>query len=278
MKRILIGLIILGGLLSSTSINAQVIGPEDDGIIPDLPKAYHNNMVFPYPFLRESDMMWSTRHWERIDLKEKINHHLYYPVQPIPDRKSLFDVLVDGILSEGTILEVFADDKFEIPLTPEQVLKYTATIDTLRDPDDFTRVLAVDTIKITSKDVVAYDIKSDWFFDKQRGEMKNRIIGISPKVFNSRDNNTYNLFWVWFPDARYALATHIAFNPYNNSARLTFDQIFHLRYFTSVITKEDNVFDRKIKDYKRNRAMEQLLEAQRIRENLRNFEHDLWEY
>jgi len=278
MKRIVFGLMMIGAMLLTSTVKGQVIAPEDDGIIPDPPKHYHHNQVFPYPFLRESDMMWSTRHWERIDLREKINHHLYYPILAVPDRKSLYDVLVDGILDEGTIVEVFADDRFEIPLTPEQVRKYTASVDTLRDPEDFNIVLAVDTIKITPKDVLAYELKSDWYFDKQRGEMKNRIIGISPIVRNPKTSDVYNLFWVWFPDARYALATHTAFNNHNNSARLTYDQVFHIRYFNSVILKEDNVYDRAIADYKRNSPLEQLLEAQRIKENLRNFEHDLWEY
>mgnify|MGYP003624964321 FL=1 len=60
--------------------------------------------------------------------------------------------------------------------------------------------------------------------------------------------------------------------------RLTFDQIFHIRYFNSTIFREDNVYDRAIKDYKRNNPMDQLLEGQRIKEDLRNYEHDLWEY
>ncbi len=260
------------------SSHAQVLSPQDDGIIPDDPKFYHHNQVFPYPYLREADMMWSTRHWERIDLREKINHHLYYPIKAIPDRKSLFDVLKDGILVEGTIVEVFADDRFEIPLTTEQVQSYITKTDTLTDPDDPSIILGINEINIVPSDVVAYKIKSDWFFDKQRGEMKNRIIGLAPVVRDPETQELYDLFWVWFPDARYALATHIAFNPQNNSARLTFDQIFHIRYFNAVIYKQDNVYDRKISEYKRNAPLEQLLEAAAIKENLRNYEHDLWEY
>lgn len=278
MKKVIVSFIILGAMLLALPAKAQVLTPQDDGIIPDPPKAYHHNMVFPYPFLREADIMWSTRHWERINVREKVNLDLYYPIQAVPDRKSLFDVLMDGILNEGTIVEVFADDRFEIPLTPEQVQQYASKIDTLTDPNDPSRILAVDTIKITSKDVLYYDIKSDWFFDKQRGEMKNRIIGISPVVQNPKTQDIYPLFWVWFPDARYALATHVAFNTHNNADRLTYDQIFHLRYFNSVIYKEDNVYDREIKDYKRNSPLDQLLEAQKIKENLRNFESNLWEY
>jgi hypothetical protein len=118
MKKIIVLSTLLGLMLTGFSSLAQgVLTPQDDDIIPDPPKDYHHNQVFPYPHLRESDLMYRTRHWERIDLREKINHHLYYPMVPIPDRKSLFDVLVDGIMTEGTIIEVFADDRFELPQT-----------------------------------------------------------------------------------------------------------------------------------------------------------------
>ncbi len=278
MKKLIASIILVGLFALPKTGHAQVLTPDDDGIIPDPPKHYHHNMVFPYAYLREADMMWSTRHWESIDLRQKFNFHLYYPIQAIPDRKSLYDVVVDGILNEGTIVEVFADDRFEIPYTPEQVFQYVQMIDTIRDPDDPSIILLVDTIKITSKDVLEWQVKSDWYFDKQRGEMKNRIIGISPVVRNPKTLDKYNLFWVWFPDARYALSTHVAFNSRNNNQRLTYDQVFHLRFFQSRIIQEDNVYDREIEEYKRSSPLQQLLEADRIKNNLRNFEHDLWEY
>ena len=35
----------------------------------------------------------------------------------------------------------------------------------------------------TSRDIIRYEIKEDWFFDKQRSVMDVRIIGISPVVY-----------------------------------------------------------------------------------------------
>ena len=186
-------------------------------------------------------------------------------------------MIVDGILNENTISEVFDDDRFMRPLTPEEVGRIIMSIDTIRDPDDSRIILGFDTISIRSKDIIAWDIKSDWYFDKQRGEMKNRIIGIAPRV-KDKTGDVYNLFWVWFPDARYALSTHNVYNTHNNNARLNFDQLFHLRVFNSVIYKQENVYDRAIKDYKLNSSMDMLLEAQYIREKLRDMEHDLWEF
>ncbi len=184
------------------------------------------------------------------------------------------------MLNENTITEVFVDDKFEIPLTIAEVRNKIESLDTIIDPDDpLGPPLGFDTIKIKANAVVAYHLKSDWYFDKQRGELKNRIIGIAPEVRDPRNQSlTYNPFWIWFPDARYAMATAVAYNEKNNNQRLTFDQIMHLRKFNSVITKMDNVYDRTISDYKRNSAMSQLLEAARIKEDLRNKEHDMWTF
>ena len=277
-KALLFAIVAVG--LSYSTANAQILDPSDDGIIPEATKHYRNNRVVPYTYLRQDDMLWSERHWERIDLREKINLSLYYPIKPMPDRKALWDVLVDGITTENTITEIFLDDKFELPLTVDEVRQKIESYDTIPDPDDpFGPPLAIDTITIKANNVVAYHLKSDWYFDKQRGELKNRIIGIAPEVRDPRNTSlTYNPFWIWFPDARYAMATSVAYNEKNNNQRLTFDQIMHFRKFNSVVTKQDNVYDRTIEDYKRNSAMSQLLEAAAIKEDLRNKEHDMWTY
>jgi len=274
MKKILIA----SFLIASSSICSQVISPEDDGLVPKGDIHYSNTRVVPYPFLRQDDMMWATRHWERIQVQEKLNHPLYYPVAPLPDRKSMFDVLKDAILIEGSIVEVFRDDLFELPLSNQEVAGIIFRVDSITDPDDPSILLAIDSIELKAPNVVAWELKSDWYFDKQRGEMKNRIIGISPVVKDPSTSEIYNIFWIWFPDARQALATNIAYNPDNNTRRLTFDQILQMRYFNSIVFKEDNVYDRTIDDYKQNRPMEQLLESKRIRETLRNYEHDLWQF
>jgi gliding motility associated protien GldN len=135
---------------------------------------------------------------------------------------------------------------------------------------------------VESRDVLEYLIKEDWFFDKQRSVMEVRILGICPVAYKENPATGQiekeQLFWLWFPEARPLLANHEVFNRYNDAERRTFDEIFHKRMFTSYITKESNVYDRLVYDYKRYSSMEQLLEAERIKEQIRNFEHDLWEY
>jgi hypothetical protein len=47
--------------------------------------------------------------------------------------------------------------------------------------------------------------------------------------------------------------------------------------FGSYIYKEKNVYDRQISDYMLN-GIDQLLEAEKIKEDIFILEHDLWEY
>lgn len=136
-KALLFAIVAVG--LSYSTANAQILDPSDDGIIPEATKHYRNNRVVPYPHLRQDDMLWSERHWERIDLREKINLPLYYPIKPMPDRKALWDVLVDGIITENTITEIFLDDRFELPLTIDEVREKIEQYDTI--PDQMIRLV-----------------------------------------------------------------------------------------------------------------------------------------
>ncbi len=241
--------------------------------------------VVPYHFLQESDVMWETRQWETIDLREKINHPLYYPITKLPDRKSLWDVFKDAI-EEGTIIEIYFDDRFQNLMTYQDFQSRIFDINYIAlDPDipidsNDRSTYYPDTNQVKANDIVAYDIKTVWYFDKKRSEMKPRILGIAPVIEDKSTSPPTRLqvCWIYFPDARLSLATHEAFNMNNNTQRRSFDQLFHLRMFNSMVYKEENVYDRRISEYKVNSAMDQLLEGQAIKEELRAFEMDLWEY
>jgi hypothetical protein len=55
--------------------------------------------------------------------------------------------------------------------------------------------------------------------------------------------------------------------------------LLNARSFHGVIYKEDNVQgDRGVSDYINANAFLQLLESERIKERIRNFEQDMWNY
>lgn len=141
-----------------------------------------------------------------------------------------------------------------------------------------------DTIWIDSKDIISYHLKEDWFFDKERSIMDVRIIGIAPVVYsiqqdpngNSLISGTKELFWLYFPSCRKVLCNYAVFNPHNDAQELSFDDLFCKRIFTSVIYKESNVFDREINSY--SVGIDALIESNRINEEIRSIESDIWNF
>jgi gliding motility associated protien GldN len=232
--------------------------------------------------------MWSRRIWRVIDLNEKMNLPLRYPLGKTNDRKSLIDLLLDAI-KEGSLTAYDAtdNDEFILPTTMKDVMgRGGARIDTVKmqrpDPpyDEYDTVIVKE---FSSDKVIAYRVKEDWFFDKQRSVMDVRIIGIAPLVYALDEkgdirpgNLKLPLFWVYYPEARTMLAHAETFNRENDAERKSFDDIFQKRMFASYITKEANVYDRRIEDYLQ--GVHALLEAERIKNDITNFEHDMWEY
>ena len=85
------------------------------------------------------------------------------------------------------------------------------------------------------------------------------------------------LFWVKYNDIRDVLAKNEVFVANNDAQRISYDDLFMQRRFGSVIIGESNVYnDRFIQDYQTGKYT--LFEAERIKTELFNFEHDLWEF
>lgn len=244
--------------------------------------------VIQYPFIREADVMFAKRIWQDIDLREKMNLPLYYPLEESNGMKSLFDVIKDALLVEGSITAYSTgvtgrEDDFRTPLLRSDVQTMLEKPDTTytEDPDTGELVPVYQVIKTTSQDITRYRVKEDWFFDKQRSERYIRIIGIAP-LKERRDENgeatgAYEtLFWLYFPECRYVFANWDSFNRFNDAERRSFDDLFQKRMFSSTIVKESNVYDRKLDDVYT--GIDRLLKAEEIKEKLFEMEHDLWSY
>ena len=96
---------------------------------------------------------------------------------------------------------------------------------------------------------------------------------------DSVKENIIPLFWVYYPHAREILKKGQAFNNRNTSKYISFDDIINSRRFSSMIYKEENVYEnREVKDYIKNNSFMRLLESERIKEKIRNFEHDMWSW
>jgi gliding motility associated protien GldN len=243
--------------------------------------------VIGYPYLREADVMWAKRIWQVIDLRQKINQTMYFPIDELENRKSLFDVIRIGLIDQGSITAYGTgptqeDDEFRYPLGQAEldsmlnpvVIRYRENLDTGEKEE----VRNVE--EVTSRDVVAYKIKEDWIFDKQRSERYVRIIGIAPIVLRYSESGEVKgqkeLFWLYYPECRYIFNNYDVFNTHNGSQEMTFDQLFQMRMFQGYIVKEDNVYNRGVSPTWK--GVDALMESERIKNDLFTLEHDLWHY
>ena len=244
--------------------------------------ASEDDKPLPYGYISDRDVLWSKVVWEYVDLNQKINLPYYYPIDTMNaglTRRSLFDTLLKGI-KNGEITEVYNDSYFTTKIGMEEVNMMTFNE---RQNGDY-----VDPYYVQSQDIKGFKLKGIWYFDKRQGELKYRLLALAPmgpdvQVMGVEEiddsENVYELFWVFFPDARETLHNSKVFNPENSAQPLSYDNLLNARRFNSTILREENIYgDRSIKDYVRGNSLFQLLEANRIKEGIRNREMDMWNY
>jgi hypothetical protein len=109
----------------------------------------------------------------------------------------------------------------------------------------------------------------------------------------SMQNEPQELFWLYYPHLRDILTNKrdrlaedgkksrvpVVFSEKNSSVRKSFDELLNSRRFNSFIYKEENVYeDRDLYKVFPNNSYMRLLESERIKEKIRNLEHDLWSW
>lgn len=260
--------------------------PSEDFFIDDVvdKRLIVENRVMDYQPIREADIAWEVRVQRVIDTREKLN--LSFRSQEL----NLFNTFIELIKNEE--ITVFTDEKFKSPLSKEDIDKKLSSLDTITDfdYDTYTEVIKVVKNDINWENIYSYRIKEIWFFDKETSTMRQRILGIAPIYASPKDMENGippgPLFWVYYPEARLPLARYRVFNENNDIAPMTWTDLFDARVFTSYIYKRSNVLDYRLKDYYVPNpeaevdmtGIDMLLHSDKIKNELFNFEHDLWEY
>ena len=285
------------GILSPSQAQSNLLNSKTPEEYRELAQnAPEDQKPLPYGYVDDRDILWSKTVWEVIDLDERINFPLYYPVDTVSldaSRRSLYDVLVKNI-KNGNLEGVYVDSYFSEKRAFEDLQATLTKIDTT---DLGIQALnagePVPQEYITRRDITAADIeqfliKGMWYFDKRLGELKYRLLGLAPVApdvnFIDDDSidpeeNKVPLFWVWYPGAREILHNAKVYNPKNPSNPISFDMLLNARRFNATIYREDNEYgDRDIKDYIVDNALFQLLESNRIKEAIRDKEQDMWSY
>jgi len=257
-----------------TEANAPLVDKPLDDIVEK--RLTGEKPVLPYDPVREADIFWEKRIWRVIDTREKMNQPFMYPDRPFST--ILLDAAMEGLITVYST----EDDKFSYPLTPEEVAAKTSNVDTVStfDPDTYEEKFEVVQNELDPADIKRFRVKEVWFFDEESSTMKVRILGIAPLKDETDDDGNFlyenPMFWVYYPDAREVLARERVFNTENDASPTTWEDVMEMRYFSSYIWKESNVQDRRLQGYLT--GVDLLLEGEKIKQEIFNFEQDLWSY
>jgi gliding motility associated protien GldN len=284
MKR---ALLIAIGLISLLQL-AKAQGVYDDFIYTR--QAVQERKVIPWPYLREADVMYAKRINRMIDIREKQNQPMNWPKNPL-------SVIVYNSIMSGKLIP-YMNDSLTSQYSLEDFARIgtdTEYVETPIDPNDPT-ITRTDTVVNpfrAEERIQKYRLVEDWIFDKKHSVYFVRIIAIAPQFklkFAGQELPEQDLCVLKYhakvgspeesKDLRHILVNFEVFNRQNDAARLTYDDWFEQRLFSSYVTKQSNEHDNRIKDYAefKDNGEAALLEGERIKQELFEKEHDLWEY
>ena len=235
-----------------------------------------DRQILEYQPLREADIFWEKRIWRVVDFRERMNQPFAYPEAPF------FNILKDAALQGDITLYSTEDDKFSYSLNEmdlENILFKMDTITTFH-PETYVEEIKIVKDELNWEDVKRIRIKEQWFFDENTSTLQVRILGIAPLIDVRDENGNFRyekpLFWVYYPEVRPVLARKKVFNSLNDAALTSWDDLFERRFFASYIFKQSNVRDERLQSVYS--GVDLLLEADKIKQEIFNFEHDLWSY
>lgn len=240
----------------------------------------------PYEHIREDDAVYKQRVWRELDTREKMNLPFRYSANEDNGNQRFISILYNAIQSGEVTAFNGDDDRFTTPLTKEQVAAaVTGGMDTVPQYDMNGEIVKYNVMsrQIEPDSIYRYKLKEEWIFDKESSRMVVRILGIAPIITRYATNGTkigdVTLFWAYYPDLRPTLAKYEVYNGKNYAGRMSWEELFESRFFSSYITKStiDNPFDRSLRTYVKDPLL-RLYEGEKIKEKIFNYEQDLWSY
>jgi len=264
--------------------------PKQDGFI--YKETTEADTVVPYAKVSREDVVYTKRVWREIDLRDHGNEILASP------KVNLIAIIYDAV-NNGE-LDLYPSNVEDWSVDPLSSKKSGAssTVDTAFlgvNPSTNEVNRANNEFFVASFTTIR--IKEDWILDIKRGIFEPRIIGIAPvriDVKTAVDNNgnpvvdpTTNQVradtvkmvagWINFEDLREILVKHKVSNNQNDNSGINFDDVFVRRLFFSNITKVSNALDNRFEDILFN-PKDRLLESERYKKAMADFEQGLWEY
>ncbi len=248
----------------------------------------------PYPFLRESDIVWSTTLWKTIDLNEAFNQYMYFPIDDNDrsGKKSLAYVIWDAVAANE--IPIFEDDELKIPIDNLLFVERYTKADTILleigydDDDNELFQTVIQPNDFDGAEIFRYALREVWFIGKQDTRQDSRRIALAPlkemKVKFGDTEELINLgiqplFWIPMqnPIVRTLLSKNNSYyDEVNAVGQPTWDNIFISQLYNAYITKESNIYGRSISRYLS--GEDAILESDAIEEKVFNIGEDMWEY
>lgn len=258
-----------------------------------------------FPPVRQADVIYYWTIWRTIDLREKVNHPLYFPTETRGTWRSLGQLIFDALdvsnpENTDNVLPLYMDEMCTLPYSRDELQGILSNVSSIPEIDDEGEVIGTKEliIQFEPKEIISYNVKEVWYFDKQYSTFRVQILEIEPILEYERQNNNTSFYddeyqdeenvqgektkkrvgYIYYNELRPFLAKQEVFNVKNNAQRLSYDDLITWkRDFSSLIYKESNVYDRDIAEYIAN-SRDQRIASEQITDKLRTFENDLWKY
>ena len=243
-----------------------------------------------YEHIRVDDAVYRHRIWREIDAREKINLPFLYSADENNGNQRFISILLQAIQDSAVTVFNNVDDRFTTPMTKADLAKaiggepvLVPQFDSVGNP--LAPILKAREINLDS--FYRFHIKEEVIFDKQTSRLYWRILGIAPvmNVINSQGINLgqSEVFWVYYPDLRLpVLAKYEIYNGKNFGGRMSWEELFESRMFSGRIIKStiDNPFDLPLSATPglKDNTLFQLLQGENIKNQIFNYEQDLWSY
>ncbi|NCX94972.1 MAG: gliding motility protein GldN [Chitinophagia bacterium] len=242
----------------------------------------------PWQSIKEAGILWKKRVWREIDIYEKLNMPLRFEGDELTGGGMLLEILAYYLKDNKLYAYTVNNDRFGQKLTKEEIsAKFDPQIDSIsmEDPETGLTVKVATNKEFNPQFVTKYRIKEDWIFDKNTVSINVRIVGIAPIIDIYDNNGNYKgpqtMFWLYYPDVRKYLAQYFVYNDANDAHRQTWDEYFEQKCYSAKITKISNSLNQRLEDIYNTDdkgKTEQLYEAKELETQMRNKEHDMWEY
>ncbi|NDP22793.1 MAG: gliding motility protein GldN [Paludibacter sp.] len=247
---------------------------------------------------RADDVVWSRIVYRVIDMREKQNYQLYFPMRPNDEYRSLFRVMLDAIANGASVYrrnprEIKPSFNDSLKLSGEELSKAFAFDNNMDNNliqiNQVTQQATVsnDQYQNYVKNQLKFLIQEIVFFDKHTSRMYTKIISIAP-LYTLHPDNTQSkesfryfqesvLCWFAYDELRPYLAKQYVIPNGNESQRLTFDEFFSQKLYSTYLVGDSNMFNRMLLEFVVNPDKIKK-EQKRIETDLMNVEQDIWEY